>query len=120
MVGWWRSPWLHFCLWIVLIFGLSSIPDLKPPMQGLPGVDKLYHAGEYAVLGVLWGRWRGGGLLRGALLGLVVGGIDEISQARVVGREPSLLDAGADVFGAALGCFAWSLWTRWRRSSILS
>lgn len=122
MVRWWRSSWLHFFLWVALIFGLSSIPDLKPPGPGFAGVDKLYHAGEYAVLGWLWGRWRGGRhvWLQGALLGFLVGGLDEIGQSRVTGRQSTPLDAVADAAGAMLGCAAWSLWTRRRGGSILS
>ena len=118
-----RSPWLHLGLWLALIFVVSSIPDLKPPGDGIVGIDKLFHAGEYAVLGALWGRARRAGrwpALQGACLGLVVGGLDELSQGRVRGRQMDLLDAVADLAGATLGCLAWSLWTRRRRDPILS
>ena len=118
-----RSRWLHLALWLGVVFGLSSIPDLKPPGAGIPGIDKLFHAGEYAVLGALWGRARRGGrwpALQGALVGLVVGSLDELSQGRVPGRQMDLLDASADLLGATCGCLAWSRWTRRRRDPILS
>ena len=83
---------------LLAVFGMSSIPDLKPPAAGVPGVDKLFHAGEYAMLGWLWGRARGragAGFLRGALLGLGVGVMDELYQGSVPGREVDLFDVAA-------------------------
>ncbi len=118
MSRFWHSPWLHFGLWVGLVFGMSSIPDLKPPAPGVPGVDKLFHTGEYAVLGWLWGRARGragAGLVRGALLGLGVGVADELYQGYVPGREVDLFDVAADVVGAALGCSVSSRRTRAER-----
>ena len=117
MTGSWRSPWLYLGLWIAFVFGVSSIPDLKPPGPGVPGIDKLFHAGEYAVLGWLWGRARRRrwAAAQAALLGAIVGGLDELYQGGVAGRERDALDVGADVLGTVLGCLAWSLWTRRRR-----
>lgn len=118
----WRSPWLHLGLWVALVFGVSSIPDLTPPGPGIPGTDKLFHASEYAVLGWLWGRARRSrwAAVQAAVLGALVGGFDELYQGRVAGRETDLLDAAADMLGATLGCIAWSRWTRRRRKPILS
>lgn len=111
----WRSPWLHLGLWLVLIFGLSSIPDLTPPGPRVSGLDKLFHAGEYAVLGALWGRALGlrrHGFWLGLALGLGVGSLDELHQGRVPGRETDVLDALADATGAALGCAFWVWFSR--------
>lgn len=111
----WRSRWLHWGLWLVLIFGLSSVPDLTPPGPSVPGIDKIFHAGEYALLGALWVRaWgvRRRGFWLGAALGLAVGLLDELYQGTVPGREMDALDALADTMGAALGGSAWAWWAR--------
>jgi len=93
------------------------------------GVDKLGHAAEYAILGLLaanalaaqraGGRLRPiplGGLWQGAvLLTALWGWIDEIHQYAVPGRQTDPLDLLADILGACLG--AWiALWP-WRRAS---
>lgn len=111
----WRSRWLHLGLWLALIFGLSSIPDLTPPGPRVSGIDKLYHTGEYAFLGALWGRALGlrrRGFLLGALLGLSVGIFDELHQGYVQGREKDVFDALADTIGAGLGCALWVWFAR--------
>jgi VanZ family protein len=86
----------------------------------VPIADKFSHLGEYAVLGALYARARMSGApmrraaLGGALLGLVVGSLDEIYQQRTPGRESSALDACADILGAALGAFLWTwMAARW-------
>lgn len=115
----WRSRWLHFGLWLALIFGLSSIPDLKPPGPSVSGTDKIFHAGEYALLGALLGRALGlrrDGIWLGAALGLGIGILDELHQGRVPGREMDPFDALADMVGAALGCCAWVWLTRRRQA----
>jgi VanZ family protein len=110
------AAWIPVGLWILVIFGLSSIPDLGPPQVGLPLLDKLCHAGEYGVLGWLWSRARGASgfaaFVSGALVGLGVGILDESYQSRVPGRDTDALDVAADTIGAAAGALAW----RWRRA----
>jgi VanZ family protein len=89
---------------------MSSIPDLTPPGPRVSGIDKLFHVGEYALLGVLWGRalrLRRHGFWFGAILGLVVGILDELYQGRVPGREMDAVDALADTLGAGLGSQVW-------------
>ncbi len=120
-----RSAWIPFGMWIALVFGLSSIPDLGPPDVGLPMADKFCHLSEYGVLGILFARAQLAGvsrrraLLSGALLGLLIGAIDESYQSGTPGREVSALDVLADTVGAALGALAWTLWSaRPRRRSI--
>lgn len=115
-----RSTWLPFVLWLVVVFGMSSIPNLSPPDVGLPLPDKIAHLGEYAVLGALFTRARGGRrgvgrtMLAGALLGAVVGALDEAYQSHTPGREVSAFDALADALGAALGALVWRQLAAWR------
>ena len=119
-----RSTWLPVVCWVVVIFGLSSMPDLNPPDVGLPQTDKIYHLGEYSVLGFLVARaaWPGAGAARaaasGAALGLLLGSLDEMYQQLTPGRQVSALDATADLAGAALGALGWRAWRLWtsRRS----
>jgi VanZ family protein len=118
--GSWRS-WLPVTVWLLVIFGVSSIPNLQVPDVGVPIADKFSHLGEYAVLGALFARARmhGARVRRaawgGALLGLVVGTVDELYQRGTPGRQSSALDAAADVLGATLGAVVWT-WSmaRWQ------
>ena len=119
--GSWRTAWLPVALWLAVIFGVSTIPNLKVPEVGLPIADKFSHLGEYGVLGVLFARARlqrvrgGRAALAGALLGLVVGTFDELYQRGTPGRESSPLDIAADACGAALGAWLWTwMAARWQ------
>jgi VanZ family protein len=122
----WRWPWLPFGFWILVIITLSSIPYLGPPDVGIPWADKICHLGEYGILGILFARagLRNASTKRtlwvGALLGLVIGSLDENYQRHTPGRDVSALDATADTIGALLGALLWRLASaRWaaRRSS---
>jgi VanZ family protein len=111
-----RSAWIPFGIWVAVVFGLSSVPNLGPPDVGLPMADKFCHLGEYGMLGILFARaqlpgvsWRRA-LVSGALLGLLIGAIDESYQSGTPGRDVSALDALADTVGAALGALMWTLW----------
>jgi VanZ family protein len=108
-----RSRWWLFAGWIVVIFGVSSIPDLGPPSVELPWTDKIAHLCEYGILGLLYARagvhtaptWRRA--LGGAITGALVGGLDELYQRTIPGRDSSGLDLVADAIGAGLGAIAW-------------
>ena len=101
--------WLPVVAWAMLIFALSSVPDLG---TGLGGWDlvlrKLAHAAEYAVLGAL--------LLRATarpgiafVLGSVYAVSDELHQAFVPGRAGSPLDVALDAVGVAIGIVLWQV-----------
>ncbi|MFQ5599507.1 MAG: VanZ family protein [Candidatus Krumholzibacteriia bacterium] len=125
MSGRWLRPWLLLGGWMLVIFGVSSLPDLGTSGVEAPGLDKIFHMCEYGVLGFLYaragltdaGRWRSA--WGGALVGLVVGSLDELYQGTVPGREVDVLDTCADVAGAALGALARRAWTRRRQSHML-
>ena len=105
----WRY-WLPVILYIVLIFGASSISTLRPP-QIVVGSDKLAHIVEYGILGFLLMRaFLGSGFVsttgKGVLLGIVVGLIialaDELYQIGVPGRLSDPVEFAADALGLVL------------------
>lgn len=105
-----------------LIFYLSSRP-IGPELDLLPpNTDKLVHAAEYAVFGVLtyhalwvsYRPWRGRRLhlVVAIVIGIAYGASDEFHQSFVPTRDSDPRDVAADTIGTAIG--AWSL-ARFRR-----
>jgi VanZ family protein len=100
--------------YIALILSLSTRPNLDSPVQ-FPLWDKVAHLCEYGLLGWLgtlawatfsagrkrWWRWSGLAFILAA--GLLVGGIDELLQSQVQGRDASLADLASDGLGLGLG-----------------
>jgi VanZ family protein len=111
-----RSPmelfwefWLPVLIYVSLVYAVSSMPHLRQPLAIVNG-DKLIHALEYLVLGLLIARamrasLRVGPPLFAAMIaiGLVVlvGCCDEFLQSFVPGRISSLYDVLADTVGGA-------------------
>jgi VanZ family protein len=92
----------------VVIFGLSSVPDLQIAPE--PALDlivrKVGHAGVFAILAVLVHvalRERPGRELIAWVAAALYAVSDELHQALVPGRGPSLADVAIDVLGAAAG-----------------
>jgi VanZ family protein len=98
--------WLPVVAYVALIFSLSSIPYLTPPLH-VTDADKLAHFVEYGGLGLLFARaWRGSRMARRGrhmiflltvLVGVTVGALDEMNQGRVPGRTRSLADLATDL-----------------------
>ena len=102
-------------LWIIVIFGLSSIPALPGDYAKLPpGFDKLAHFVEYSVLAVLLHHvLMMNGRRNQNLIALVVviicvaiAGLDEFYQSFIPGRQSSVTDLCADLAGIITGTFA--------------
>ena len=111
--GWWGAA-----AWAAVIFALSASSDVGRAigfLEGVPGIDKIGHAGLYAVLGGLLRVATGRG---GVAVALAAGyGVtDEVHQAFVPGRSPDPLDWLADVVGAALGAGLVASFARRRRT----
>lgn len=94
----------------MLLFILSSIPDLSPPGHLFEWEDKLHHFLAYTPLGWLLMRslvWRGSStrktLWLAIALGTLYGITDEFHQHFVPGRMMDWTDAVADVGGITLG-----------------
>jgi VanZ family protein len=95
---------------MVLIWALSSLSTL-PSLEEIPFKDKGAHFVEYGVLGLFYSyaltrhfsQWKGYKVFFiTCLLATIWGGLDELHQAFVPGRDSSLLDVCADVLGAVL------------------
>ncbi|MFO0892735.1 MAG: VanZ family protein [Isosphaeraceae bacterium] len=112
-------------LWTVIIFILCWTPDIYLPVQEEPGLlawilplplDKLVHAGIFAVFGVLWLRAARGE--KRWYLWILVGGIaaaalTELGQEiPIVHRDAGLDDVIADIIGVILAFPAFFLLER--------
>lgn len=115
--------WIPLFAWMVLIFGLSSIPEGPGDFIDWPeGTDKVVHFFEYGILAILFSRglgndrWRRGVLigLFVVLVGLAVAVLDELYQSLVPGRDSSPADFLADVAGVVTGALV--MYVRWRAS----
>jgi len=116
-------PWIPVVVYAAVIFWLSSesqpLPFLPPAIFDL---DKLLHAGEYAVLGALLYRalHASGRPLRHALalsfaLASLYGASDEWHQSFVPNRSADPWDWASDTAGAAAGAALASAALRHRR-----
>ena len=102
--------WLPPLALMVVIYVLSDQPNLN---SGLGLIDtiarKLVHAGEYALLCVLWWRALRTGTGERSSLALAFAicvsyaVTDEYHQTFVEGRTGNALDVGIDALGAAAG-----------------
>ena len=103
--------WLPVILYCLLIFIQSSYPATQS-LPSIPHMDKLAHAGAYALLGFLFFRlfqstriWKNAVLLVifSALASSLYGIGDEIHQHFVPSRTADIMDVMADVAGSVLG-----------------
>ena len=102
--------WWPALAWAGLILGMSSVPGSRLDDVGLQVPDKLVHAVEYAVLGVLALRAatdRGPVSRRAFWLAIafaaLIGVLDENYQRLVPQRESSAADWVADLVGTFAG-----------------
>lgn len=105
------AAWLPVLAYLGVIFWLSSIPHLHPPVQ-FNGADKVCHVLEYGGLGVLLARalrrstglsWPVAVIVATIILGSLAGAADERSQLNVPGRVCDVYDWMADTVGVSLG-----------------
>jgi VanZ family protein len=97
--------------YVLLIFTVSSIPNLRAPGPDFLPKDKIAHLVEYSILGALLFKGFGWSVSRSRLatfafilaVGASIGGLDEIYQSFVPGRTMSIYDWTADAIGTALG-----------------
>jgi VanZ family protein len=113
------TRWLPALVWTGLIAWLSHQPTLPAP--SIPHVDKVFHAGEYGMLALLWARavfpilrryqygMRWGYVVLGCLLYAIS---DEMHQAFIPGRSCDPFDMIADMAGAVLAALVASILSR--------
>jgi len=106
------TAWVPAAAYVLLIFGVSSIPQLRPALGQFKLSDKVSHMAEYSGLGalVLWAflstlperhcRWA---IAFTVSVGAGIGILDELYQTTVPGRLFEGLDWVADVAGTLLG-----------------
>jgi len=111
LLGTFLRYWLPVLAYVTLIFALSSIANLRPPVDW-PNADKLAHATEYTLLGLLLARAFDGAQVAGSrfaclmlavILGFATGIGDELYQVHVPGRISSPYDFLADATGIVIG-----------------
>lgn len=109
------------------IFILSATPGDRLKLSDLPGIDKLGHIFAYGVLALTalfaFSEDRKKKQLKLVILLTVTfcvayGISDEIHQAFVPGRSPSIFDIVADAVGAVMATVLYTLW-RERRGTLL-
>lgn len=104
--------WVPLVAWVVLIFGLSSIPNVNPGKIDLPSwSDKIAHFFEYMIFALLY--YRGLSYDRGArklfyflmvlMTGFALAGLDEYYQSYIPGRDSDFFDVTADIAGVLAG-----------------
>jgi VanZ family protein len=109
-----RNRIVMLVAYVMLIFTLSTRPNLKPPGPDFHNKDKVAHLIEYGVLGVLLSlalgssapgtRWTAFVFL--LAIGASVAATDEMVQGMVPGRSKDIFDWCADVVGLAAGISA--------------
>jgi len=106
---------LPLFVWVAVIFGLSSVPDLPGGGVSLPeGTDKVVHLAEYAVFAFLLYRglnYEGKRVRWSVTLIVIISGsalavLDELYQSYIPGRDSSILDLAADAGGIVVGALA--------------
>ena len=116
--------WLPVILYCLLIFIQSSYPATDS-LPSFPHMDKLAHAGAYALLGFLFFRaFQTTRIRKGAVLlvifsvlsSSIFGISDEIHQYFVPSRTADILDMAANTAGSVIGAVA--AWMVWRRKPV--
>jgi VanZ family protein len=97
--------WVLVLLYAAFMFWVSSIPPIQ---TGTRFADKIFHFCEYfffsllllkAITNEIFRRIQRKELVSVILIGMAYAASDELHQAFVPGRTPSIFDWGADVAG---------------------
>jgi VanZ family protein len=119
-----RLRWALVVLVMLAIFIGSAIPGSKKPKDPYPGVDKQEHFIAYALLALtLYGAVgtsvpnRGRLFILAATIAIAAtyGITDEFHQRLAPGREFSIRDWRADIFGASTAAFTMHLISKFGR-----
>ena len=110
-------------LYAVLIFIISSIPEITPPSLGFQLEDKVYHFIEYSIFSFLLFLaffkakrefFRRNVFLFSSLIGIIYAYSDEFHQRLVPGRSYDFYDFLADCLGIILIQAALWIYLGWK------
>jgi VanZ family protein len=110
-------------IYAVLIFIISSIPQINPPFLGFEAEDKFYHFVEYSIFSLLLFLafftaktefFRRNVFLFSCLIGIIYAYSDEFHQRLVPGRSYELYDFLADCLGIILVQAALWIYLEWK------
>ena len=95
-----RRRKLILILWIVIILILSLIPTTEVSKLQKLGMDKVFHFGAYALLGMIGQAAVG---FHSITIGIILGTATELLQHFVPSRTVEFLDWLANILGLGLG-----------------
>jgi VanZ family protein len=121
-----RLKFLTLILYVLLIFFMSTRSDIHPPGPEFEMKDKLAHAAEYFVLGLLLFGGIGWTVSRSKTItflflfavGVSIAALDELLQSFTPNRQMDIFDWVADAVGVAVGvglCVAAGFGTKRRK-----
>ncbi len=111
--------WLGVALYAIFIFYLSSLSEVPGTPENIPFPDVLFHMVLYSFFGALlylamshtWNRMPASHIIMFVVGAALFYGItDEMHQAFVAMREPSVWDVAADGVGGLLGGLVVHIW----------
>lgn len=113
--------WVPVIIWCLIIFYLSSRPNLEIPIK-LSYIDLGGHAAFYALLALLLGRAvqlknRSSKLKYSfavIISATIYGAFNEVYQSYIPTRDPSLADEIANLAGACIGVLMYYAYIGWR------
>ena len=101
------KSYLPPCLWMLLIFILSSIPGTEFPKLPFPGADKVAHIIVYGILGILCYKSLKDKVSKrfvvAVLISVIYGFSDEVHQLFVPFRKFDIMDILSNSLGAVVG-----------------
>jgi VanZ family protein len=115
-----RRFWFPVILYSVIIFCVSSVPNVKTPLSQVQ-FDKFLHILVYMPFGFLFARAIcnttrviPGGMLLGVvfLASSLYGFSDEVHQLFVSGRDASMVDVFSDTLGGVVGGYVYPLFLK--------
>ena len=104
--------WLLASLWMAVIFGFSSMPQIKASQFYIWDflLKKTAHVFEYAILYILIFRATGKKYVLSFILTIAFALTDEYHQSFTIGRTSTIIDVGIDFSGTNIATYlTWKL-----------
>jgi VanZ family protein len=96
-----------FIVWTIILFTLTSCPSLHTPSMPIGFADKIAHFVFYLIFALLFAQMKKHQsyektLKQLCILALIVPLLDELHQIPIPGRQFSIYDIFADIFGMSI------------------